>query len=134
VVGLISILPHLFAADGKTGMKKILIIAALLCCAGCQTHRDPTKFFLYAGADNEEFVDAFAAEPACHGLNLVTDLSKADLRVHYFGTSQINSNFPHPVSGYIAYPHASPDFSGDTPALAVKQACGMMQGKGGHVE
>jgi hypothetical protein len=115
-------------------MKRILIIAALLCCVGCQTHRYPTRFFLYAGADNEEFVDAFAAEPACHGLTLVTDMSKADLRVHYHGTSQINPGFPHPVSGYIAYPHSSPDFFGDTPALAVKQACDMMKGKGGHVE
>lgn len=118
-------------------MKRLLLFGlAVLLYAGCQAKHYPTASLYARDQDRMEFQDAFVTEPACSGLKLVKDTSGADVRIHYNGTSFTNPKVPihQVVTGFIAYPHSLPDFSGDTPALAVKQACDILKGKGGSVE
>jgi len=82
------------------------------------------EFKLVETIAQDEFIGAFAGEPECHGIVMhLNDKSSArisDIRVHYWH----DPNYPGPPPrGYVVVASGTPDFVGDTPQEAVKQAC-----------
>ena|SRR6202035_755507 len=117
----------------------ILVAVLLLFTAGCtkSTQEASSSVYVYASdAKREEFISAFAIEPACQGLTVVTTLTK-EPRLHYQG-NVVNAPFPPSYSGYIVMPSSDGpssdiDFMGSTAQDAVRQACTILARKGGTV-
>jgi hypothetical protein len=115
-------------------------LAALLLSTGCTKSSSPTHAFLYANAvngDREAFVSAFATDAACNGVTLDTALGD-EPRLHYQGNAFAKSSIPVPprYTGCIVMPdvpNSDIDFEGDTVSAAVRQACGILNHKGGTV-
>jgi hypothetical protein len=122
-----------------TTLLMIFTLAGLLFTAGCtKSAPAPSAVYVYASdANRAEFISTFATEPTCHGLTVVTALSGKEPRLHYQG-NVINAPFPPSYGGYIVMPNSDTpssdiDFSGDTAQSAVRQACDILQHKGGTV-
>jgi hypothetical protein len=113
-------------------MKVALITLSFTLVTGCNIHRDKDVLLYPHGVGAaDEFTSSFARVPECHGIrvHVVSDGHNpvTDVRIHYYsGTS------PAPF-GFVAMPHGSPNFGGDTVDQAVKQACELVKGKGGEI-